>query len=133
MGTTLRWRTRCEPSPGVGDYDLTGFKRLDKASETRFFHQKLTADSPGKLGGPSKVVTNSLNSVSRQARSKMFIPECQTRQSLGPGPAAYDPDATGNVWKKPRVSFPKEDRGIVKYGPKPKVKLELETTQSTAN
>lgn len=62
MGTQTRWRVRCDDTPGVGDYDLTKFKRLDKASETQFYHTQLTAQSPTrKLGGPAQAVTNSLN------------------------------------------------------------------------
>jgi hypothetical protein len=66
MGNSKRWSTKdgMVASPGVGDYDLTQYKRLDKASETHFYHRKMSAkvkspsrdqrlSSGNKLGGPS--------------------------------------------------------------------------------
>lgn len=56
----LRWKLS-EVTPGVGDYDLTRFKKLDKVSETQF-----TANPPDFKMRNSK---NNSRSASRVRKS----------------------------------------------------------------
>ena len=108
-------------TPGVGDYDLTGFKSLNKVSATAFAIESTKNNrsrSPLKnLGGPTQPVMNTMNQISRKQRGMLFFPEHESAllNQTGPGPAQYNSNkARIHLPFQPNFTIPRADRGIVK-------------------